>query len=51
MQEIRVQSQGWENPLEEGMATHRSIPASHRQESLAGYSPQVYKQLDTIGVT
>ena len=25
MQEIWVQSLGWENPLEEGMATHSSI--------------------------
>ena len=27
MQEIRVQSLGWEDPLEEEMATHSSIPA------------------------
>ena len=27
MQEMRVQSLGWEDPLEEGMATHSSIPA------------------------
>ena len=27
MQEIRVQSQGWEDPLEDGMATHFSILA------------------------
>ena len=27
MQEIRVQSLGWEDPLEEGMATHSSILA------------------------
>ena len=27
MQETRVQSQGWEDPLEEGMATHSSILA------------------------
>ena len=26
-QEMRVQSLGWENPLEEGMATHYSILA------------------------
>ena len=25
MQETQVQSQGWEDPLEEGMATHSSI--------------------------
>ena len=27
MQEITVQSQGWEDPLEESMATHSSILA------------------------
>ena len=27
MQETRVQSLGWEDPLEEGMATYFSIPA------------------------
>ena len=27
MREIRVQSQGWEDPLEKGMATHSSIMA------------------------
>ena len=27
MQETRVQSLGWEDPLEKGMATHSSIPA------------------------
>ena len=27
MQETCVQSLGWEDPLEEGMATHSSIPA------------------------
>ena len=32
---------GWEDPLEEGMAAHPSIPAweYHAQRSLAGYSP------------
>ena len=36
---------GWEDPLEEGMATHSSILAwkIHRQMSLAGYSPQGHK--------
>ena len=42
MQEIRVQSFGWEDPLEEKMATH-----SHGQRSLAGYSPWGPKELDT----
>ena len=27
VQEIRVQSLGWEDPPEKGMATHSSIPA------------------------
>ena len=27
MQETRVQSLGWEDPLEKGMANHSSIPA------------------------
>ena len=49
MQEIRVQSLGWEDPLEEKMATHSSILAweSHGQRSLAGYSPWGPKELDT----
>ena len=41
-----VGSQGQEDPLEEGMATHSSILAwriSHGQRSLVGYSPWVSK--------
>ena len=40
-QEMQVQFLGWEDPLEEGMATHsRFLPReSHGQRSLAGYSP------------
>ena len=36
-----VQSLGWEDPLEKGMATHSSILTwrIHRQRSLVGYSP------------
>ena len=35
MQEIQVQSLGWEDPLEKGMATHSSILAhGHGQEFL-----------------
>ena len=39
MWETWVQSLGWEDPLEEGMATHSSILAwrIHGQRSLAGY--------------
>ena len=40
-----------EDPLEEEMATHLSIPAwdlkSHEHRSLAGYSPWGHKELDT----
>ena len=38
---MRVQSLGWEDPLEEGMGTHSSILAwkIHGERSLAGYSP------------
>ena len=41
MQEIRVCSLSWEDPLEEGMATHSSIlpGESHVQSNLEGYSP------------
>ena len=41
--ETQVWSLGWEDPLEEGMATHSCILAgeSHGQRSLAGYSPRV----------
>ena len=39
-QETWVQSLGQADPLEEGMATHSSIPGeSHGQKSLEGYSP------------
>ena len=42
MQETWVQSLGWEDPLEEVMATHSSILAwtIPWKRSLAGYSPQ-----------
>ena len=46
MQETRVQSLGWEDPLEKENALHSSIlvwkeygQKSHGQRSLAGYSP------------
>ena len=41
MQEIRVQSLGWEEPLEKVMSIHSSIilPGEfHGQRSLAGYN-------------
>ena len=39
--ETWVQSLGWGDPLEEGMATHSSIVTveSHGQRRLVGYSP------------
>ena len=44
-QETQVQSQGWDDPLEKGMATH--LPGkSHGQRSLMGYSPQGHQGLD-----
>ena len=40
MQETLAQSPSWEDPLEEGMASHSSILAwkSRGQRGLAGYS-------------
>ena len=48
MQEKWVQSLGWEDPLEKGMATHSSILAWRIQwtEELAGYSPWGCKESD-----
>ena len=47
---VQVRSLGWEDPLEEKMATHSSILAGeclgHR--SLVGYSPLGHKELDMI---
>ena len=50
MQETRVQSLGWEDPLEKEMATHSRVflPGQfHRQRSQVGYSPWGCKELDT----
>ena len=46
--ETWVQSLGWEDPLEEGMATHSSILAwrIHGQRSLVGYSLWGYTELN-----
>ena len=51
MWETWVQSLGWEDPLEEGVATHSSmlawrIPMDLR--SLAGYSPRGCKEPDMM---
>ena len=52
MQETWVRSLGGEDPLEEGMATHSSIPAwrIHGQKRLVGYSPQGHTELDMTEV-
>ena len=49
VQETRVQSLGWEDPLEKEMMTHSSILAreSCGQRSLVGYSSSGHKELDT----
>ena len=46
---MRVQSLGWEDPLEEEMATHASILAWRisQQRSLADCSPWGHKESDT----
>ena len=48
MQESQFWSLGWEDPLEEGMATHTSILAWRIpwMRSLTGYSPWGCKELD-----
>ena len=47
--ETQVRSLGWEDPLEEGMATHCSTLAwrSPWTEEPAGYSPRDHKASDT----
>ena len=50
LQEMWVQSLGWEDPLEEGMATYSSILAwriFHGQRSLMGYSLWGHKESNT----
>ena len=49
IQEIRVQSLGWEDPLEKEMApTPVLLPRKSRgRRSLVGYSPWGGKELDT----
>ena len=48
VQDTQVRSLGWEDPLEEEMATHSSILGwkFHRQRRLAGYSPWDCKESD-----
>ena len=51
MQETWVESLGWEDPLEEGMATHSNILAwripMNRGAWWATYSPWGHKESDT----
>ena len=49
MQETQVRSLGWEDPLEQEMATHSSILAWKIpwMEELVGYSPRGHKESDT----
>ena len=48
VQENWIRSLGWEDPLEEGMATHSNILGEfYGQRSLASYSPWGSKELDT----
>ena len=49
MWKTHFQSLGWEDPLEEGMATHSSILTWRIPwtEKPVGYSPQGCKELDT----
>ena len=49
MWETWVRSLGWEDPLEESMATHSNILLEnpHGQRSLAGYSLWGRKESDT----
>ena len=49
MWETWVRSLGWEDPLEEGIATHSSILAWRipmEEKSLLGYSPWGHKESD-----
>jgi len=49
MREARVQSLGWENPLEKEMAAHSSILTGefHGKRRLVGYSPWGHIESDT----
>ena len=47
MQETWVQTVGWKDPLEKGMATHPSILASKIPWTERSYSPQGGKESDT----
>ena len=46
-----IQSSGWEDPLEEGMAPVFLPGESHGQSSLEGYCPQRHKESDLTEAT
>ena len=50
MRETWIRPMGWEDPLEDGMATHSSILACRilMERSLEYYSPWGHKELDTL---
>ena len=50
---MQVQSLGWEDPLEEGLATHSSILAWRIPwtRTLVGSSPYSHRELDTTEET
>ena len=52
-QEVLVRSLGWENPLEQSMATTPALlpGESHGQRSLVGYNPQGQKESDMTEAT
>ena len=50
MQDTWIRSRGWEDPLEEGMATHiqySDVENPHGQRSLTGCTPWGRKESDT----
>ena len=47
LQEMEVRSLGWEDPLEDEMATHSSILGVLRQKNLVVYSPWGLTESDT----
>ena len=53
LEEMSVQSLGWEDPLEKGIEIYFSICLKelHGQRSLAGYRLQTQKESDTTKVT
>ena len=53
MRKTWAQFLSWEDPLEEGTATHFSLVAgeSHGQRSLTGYGPEDHKESDMTEMT